>query len=241
MARRSRVVFENQLHHAMLLAKPGLAPLLDEITKRDVQIVMRQHSPSAAIAIHGFAMLPGELHVLITPARAADVSAWMRRLATFSTQAHNKLASSRGTVWEGRFRCGLVAPERSLAAQLLVDSLVEPSDEADGPDATNHASSAQHWLGRAQLPWLTQLPTYWSLANTPFGRQARYRQKLDEFIQSDHKTEMLDAARHGWAQGSVEFVDSAESMSGQVLRPKLAGRPRGTFSSSNVSVPNNIN
>ena len=94
----------------------------------------------------------------------------MQALGRRYVAAHNRRHGRCGTLWDGRFRCGVVEPGPTrLQALCLID----------GAAADPGLTSAAHRLGGPRDGLLIDPPEYWQLGNTPFEREAAYRRLLD--------------------------------------------------------------
>ena len=90
---------------------------------------------------------------------------------------------------------------------------------------------------------MTDHPLYWSLGNTPFEREAAYRDLLAQGADSaaaisapgrsaltqgadpQETRRITEACVRSWALGSSEFLERLSPGSGRRLRPKRRGRP----------------
>jgi putative transposase len=74
--------------------------------------------------------------------------------------------------------------------------------------------------------WLQHHPDYWQCGNTPFGRQASYREHLNTgntFAQD----QAIEAALKGqWGLGGAEFLADLSVEAGRRAQPGLRGRPK---------------
>ncbi len=226
MARRARVSIEGHLHHAMLLAKPGRHPLAGAAMQQQCLEVLRLAALPSGVHVHGFSLSSTQWHVLVTPTRPKGLSQLMKRLAQFATQASKPAPGPQTSPWEGRYRCGLIAPNLQLAAMMLMDAL--PSLNAPVADLeTGSLTSGSHWAGQLDRLWLTQLPAYWALANTPFGRQAAYGRALGDWLtHPESSAAMLAMARHNWTQGPPEYLAEVALASRFPASPRSPGRPK---------------
>jgi putative transposase len=87
-------------------------------------------------------------------------------------------------------------------------------------------SSCAFHLGQRSDALLTPHALYWALGNTPFAREAAYRQMLQTGLDSQQTSALTDATLRGWALGSAEFVADLHSKSARRAVKVRAGRPR---------------
>jgi len=67
---------------------------------------------------------------------------------------------------------------------------------------------------------------YWALGNTPFAREAAYRQLLQTGLDRDQTNALTDATLRGWALGGEKFVADLHSKTARRAVKASAGRPR---------------
>jgi putative transposase len=85
-------------------------------------------------------------------------------------------------------------------------------------------SSAAHHGGRKRIPGLTEHPLFWRIGNTPFEREANYRQVLQAPSAELESQQLERAALHGWALGSPEFIESIARIAPRRVSPLIRGR-----------------
>ncbi|MFN7196251.1 MAG: transposase, partial [Hylemonella sp.] len=83
-----------------------------------------------------------------------------------------------------------------------------------------------HYAGARTERLLTPHALYWELGNTPFAREAAYQRLVEEGLTAAQLQALQQAARHGWALGSPDFLEAMERQTGRRLRKARAGRPR---------------
>jgi putative transposase len=131
--------------------------------------------------------------------------------------AFNRRHGSRGSPWDGRYRCAPVEPGETLLA------LLAWLDTAADPEAT----SAGARLADAGHPLLTPPAEFWALGNTPFDRQAAWQARIEAAASAPAaEPPWRRAALGGWAIGSAAFRAEVEALSGVPASPRRAGRPR---------------
>jgi putative transposase len=169
-------------------------------------------------------MMPNHVHLLLSPGEQGAAGSLMQRLGRRYVRYFNDRHSRSGTLWEGRYRSTVVEPARYLLACYRYVEL-NPVRAGLVTDAARYQwSSCRHHLGFVSDPLLTDHSLYWALGNTPFERQAAYREILDS---GELPTE-LDAIRHaahrGWLLGEADRVSDAGA--NRRIGPLPKGRPR---------------
>ena len=169
MARLPRLVIPGQAH---LLIQRAIdrQPIFEDA--EDLALlteVLRLALVDEQVQLHAYALRPQELLLLATPAQPQSLARLMQTIGLRYVSAFNRLAGRGGTLWNGRFRAAPVEPgEPLLAAMAWIEQDAEPGA----------ATSAAHHLGSGRDPLVTDPPAYWSLGNTPFAREAAWRERL---------------------------------------------------------------
>jgi putative transposase len=71
---------------------------------------------------------------------------------------------------------------------------------------------------------------YWALGNTPFDREAAYKQMAEQALTSAQTAKLIDATNKGWPLGTEKFKVNLEKQGNQRVRPARRGRPFKTQS-----------
>jgi putative transposase len=223
MARLPRLALGGELHQVALRGHNGGAAFTDDADRADFLGMLRQAAPEQGVAIHAYALLDTELRLLATPARDEALGRLMQSLGRRYVLAFNRRHGRRGTLWEGRFRSGIIdASEWLLDATVLVEDLPVQrglvADAADWP-----WSSALHHLGRRRDAVVTEHGAYWNLGNTPFERELAHARLLAHGLASERANALEQALARGHALGGGAFL---AKLSESTTRP-LTARPRG--------------
>ena len=215
MARLPRLVIPGQAH---LLIQRAIdrQPIFEDAEDLDLLTeVLRLALVDEQVQLHAYALHTQELLLLATPAQPQSLARLMQTIGRRYVGAFNRKHGRSGTLWNGRFRAAPVEPGEPL---LTTMAWIEQDGE---PGA---ATSAAHHLGSCRDPLVTDPPAYWSLGNTPFAREAAWRERLSRGSTSAQDARLRRAARGGWALGSAGFVAVAGA-SGRPAAPRAPGRP----------------
>lgn len=90
-------------------------------------------------------------------------------------------------------------------------------------------SSYRHHAGMAPDKLVTEHALFWSLANTPFGREAAYRALVAQGVLDREASELQAAINKGWAVGSPGFKTILEKVAHRRVTPAKRGRPKKTI------------
>lgn len=239
MARQARFCRPGRAHLVRLQAAPGASPLATS-AQRDLFVLwMAQGLSLASVRLHGYAVLPEAVLLLLSPQSAADLSHYVQGLARRASRARATASAEsagasppirRAPAWAGRFQSALVQPGVwELAAMVWIDRAADRADLA-GAAAWPWSSLAAHCgevpSGGARPPLLSAPDAYWQLGNTPFAREAAYRERLAHGVAPPQCQALETALRSGLAVGDAAFLTELESESGRRLAPARRGRPR---------------
>jgi putative transposase len=174
------------------------------------------------VALHAYVLMPNHVHLLLTPATQAGLSALMQALGRRYVAWFNRRHARTGALFEGRFRSSVVESERYL---LACARYIEMNPVRAG--LVTHASeyrwsSIGHHAGLRVDPLITEHPLIWALGNTPFERQAAYRRLFDADLPESTLSAIRSALHRSWALGSDTFRAGVTSATRRTAR----GRPR---------------
>lgn len=220
MARLPRLVMPGQAHYLIQRGHggPGQAGVfVDAIDRQRFLDALREACVAEGVALHAWALLDHEVQLLVTPASAAALGRFMQALSRRYVSAYNRRHHRRGSLWEGRFRCAVV---EAGAARLNVLCLV------DGQSAEIGVTSAGERCGGPRGAGLVDPPEIWALGNTPFEREAAWRERLQYGLPAGQAEALRNAALGGWAIGTAEFADQVAEATTRPARPRPRGRPR---------------
>ena len=217
MARLPRLAVGGQAHFIVQRGHGGCAVFTDDADRADYRAALREAAAAQRVLVHAYALLPTEVQLLATPPEPAALSRLMQALGRRFVGAYNRRHGRRGTLWDGRFHCGVVEPG---AMRLLALRLI------DGAAADRGATSAPHRCGGPHDSALADPPEYWQLGNTPFEREAAYRRLLDAGVDAAAAARLRGAALGGWAAGSPAFRAALAAATARPTQPRPRGRPR---------------
>lgn len=216
MARLPRLSAAGRLHYVVQRGHPGHPVFIDDEDRRCYIAALREAAAAHRLAVHAYALKADEVQLLATPPDDKALSLTLQGVGRRYVSARNRRHGTRGTAWEGRFRCGVVEPgAATLAALVLVDS-------------QQGQTSAAHRAGGARDHFVADPPEFWTLGNTPFEREAAYRQHLAQGVAPGVAQALRAAALGGWAYGSPAFVAQVGGEAERRAAPRRPGRPRKT-------------
>ena len=215
MSRLPRLVVPQHAHYVIQRGHSGQPVFGDDEDRRAFLTALREAAAAQHLAVHAYALLDNEVHLLATPPDRTALGRAMQSLGRLYVSAYNRRHGRSGTLWDGRFRCAVVEPGTwQLAALSLIDGL---------PGLT----SAAHRAGGGGVSFIADPREFWQLGNTPFEREAVYRRLLAQGAAPAQAAALREAALGGWAVGSAPFLAQLAAQTDRPLRPRPRGRPAG--------------
>lgn len=235
MARLPRLDCPSQPHLIVQRVVVGAHLLATPDDAADFRTALLDASRECRVAVHAYVVLPDHFHVLATPNGPGDLGRFMQALGRRFVARHNHRHGRSGSLWAGRFRATVLEPARYLLdAMAFIEGHawrlgLVPDPLAEGPQVLS--SLGQH-LNRRTDPVVTDHAAFWALGNTPFEREAIWRDRLQQGVPVAVVQALVRASSKGWALGSEAFLADLERRSAQVgqtprrLAPARRGRPR---------------
>lgn len=220
MARLPRLVAPGLLHLVVHRAQ-GTAPVFSDPVDHQLYLdALGAAARESRVAIHGYGLFDAEARLLLTPADAASLGALMQSVGLRFVRPFNLRHQRRGSPWEGRFRSTVVDAEAHFLTCLRY------AEGAVDADLLPVWSSAAHHVGSHVDGLITEHAGYWALGNTPFEREAAYRQRLGVGVALDELARVGNAVLNGWVLGSAAFAAQVEEQAGRRALPLARGRPK---------------
>ena len=227
MARAPRLSLAGELHYVLLRGHNHQSVFVDDLDREAFLGMLRDAAVQYGVAIHAYALLNSEVHMLLTPAAPKSLSRLMQSLGRRYVAAFNRRHRRAGTLWAGRFRAGLI-DGAALGADALVHVESLPVRMGLAASAGEWPwSSAAHHLGRRRDSLVTEHPGYWAIGNTPFERELAHAQRLRDGLPAALAESFNAAAVRARTLGSNLFSSRIAAESGLSLQPKPRGRPAG--------------
>ena len=217
MARLPRLVVPGQAHHLVQRGHNAQSVFIDDEDRRQYLAALRDALRAHAVVLHAYALLDDAVQLLLRPPSEAALSRMVQAVGRRYVAGFNRRHGRSGTIWEGRFRAGVVQQgEPTLQSLRMIDAL----------SSHGRWSSAPHRLGLTRDALVSDPPEYWQLGNTPFEREAAYAALLAQGLDEAVVRRIEHAAANGWALGSPQFLVEMARQSGRPVRPRPRGRPR---------------
>ncbi|WP_458232225.1 REP-associated tyrosine transposase [Roseateles sp. P5_E8] len=230
MARLPRLILPDQPHHVILRGNNRQAIFFSDLDREHLLATLAEAALQYRVAVHAYVLMDNHLHLLLTPPTADALSRMMQSLGRRYVGWFNARHQRSGTLWEGRFRAGLIEGERHLLACMRYIELNPVRAGLCTEPAQWPWSSATHHLGLARNVLITEHEMYWLLGNTPFEREHAYREFMEQGVATAEQAEFTDAVLRGRPVGSDAFLRPLAADHAAVVNRRPRGRPRKPLS-----------
>ncbi|MBE7940011.1 MULTISPECIES: transposase [Ramlibacter] len=225
MARLPRLTLPGQAHHILQRGNNGQAVFVDAEDHEHLLALLQEQSRKHGVAIHAYVLMDHHFHLLATPGTAEGVPQMMQAVGRAYVRGFNLRHGRSGTLWEGRYRCTLVQPERYLLACMAYIELNPVRAGLVTDPAAYPWSSHAHHLGLRTDRLVVPHALYWALGNTPFAREAAYADLVRAGLSPAQQAALTEATLRGWALGDADYVAELQKRTGRRLSKGRAGRP----------------
>lgn len=226
MARLPRLCIPGLPHHIIHRGHNRQPVFTDDADRERLLALLAEQSRLHRVAVHAYVLLDDHIHLLATPEQETSLALLMQGVGRSYVRHVNARTGRTGTLWEGRYRAGVLQPERYLLTCMAgMDLNPVRAGLAEAP-ADYRWSSHRHYIGQASDRLVTPHPIYWQLGNTPFAREQAYARRVEEGVSPVQVQALADAALHGWGLGDAAFLDGLQKQTGRRLSRGRPGRPR---------------
>ncbi len=225
MARLPRLVIPHQLHHIVQKSNDGKIIFVDSEDHEMFLFWLSSAVRQFQVAIHAYVLMPDHLHLLLTPSDETGIGKMMQWVGRHYVPYFNRKYQRSGTLWQGRYKATVIEAARYLLpCSLFVESNSVRSHLAD--DAAHYPwSSYQHHIGLKMDPVITDHPLYWSLGNTPFQREAAYKEMMSQPVKNSESEAITESTMKAWMLGSDRFKAEMTKLTDRRVEPIKRGRP----------------
>ncbi|MBC3873786.1 transposase [Undibacterium flavidum] len=226
MARLPRLVIPHQAHHITQAGIDGKTIFVDNADYSAFLDWLKAGAKQFKVQIHAYAILPDRLHLLATPDDELALGKLMQWLGRYYVPYYNAKYKRSGLLWQGRFKATVIeAANYFLPCCVMIEEMPVRQHLVTSGDAYSW-SSCQHHLGMRADPLVADHAMYWGLGNTPFQREAAYRELLEKGLSSAHFKAINDATNKAWLLGSEAYKADMSKLTERRVEPVARGRPR---------------
>ena len=218
MARQPRAVFAGLPHLVALRVQHQQSLAVDDEDRSNALSRLGAAMQAQAVSLHAYGLRQDLVELVVTPNSSDSLSRAMQDFAKRHAAAFNRRHGRHGGLWAGRFAvAALEADPWLLRAMVRVEQPLA--------DALRPWSSAAHHAGLRADPLISEPAAYWGLGNTPFEREAAYRQLLLERTPVEWTLALDAALRGGRPLGSEAFLRFLEAQAHRSFARAPRGRP----------------
>lgn len=226
MARLTRFFLPNQPMHVVHRGKDGRRVFFGKADYARYRDWLADAAEKYGCAVHAYALLPNEVHLLVTGRSAESLPRLLQSLGRRHTRQINAARGLEGARWEGRYRAAPIeAVPHLLDCQRYIESLPVRAALASSPGGYPWSSYPAHADGEAD-PVLRDHRLYRDLGTSAARRQSSYRKLYRAPLPRGFAEALRAATYGGWAFGSAAFRRRIGAASGRRVTPLPRGRPR---------------
>lgn len=226
MPRLPRLILAGQAQHIILRGNNRQAIFASDHDREHLLASLAEVAAQYRVGIHAYVLMDNHLHLLATPSVEESLSRMMQALGRRYVAWFNARHQRSGTLWEGRFRAGLVQGERYVQACMRYIELNPVRAGLCAQPEHWRWSSAAHHLGLRRDALITEHEFYWSLGNTPFEREHAYRDFLSQGVPAAEQQLLTESVLRGRPLATAEFLTPLVETHGAVAARRPRGRPR---------------
>lgn len=225
MARLPRLIVPSQPHYIIQRGLNGQPVFQDADDYTTFLGWLRTAARTYKVAIHAYALLPDQLHLLATPSDEDGLGQMMQWLGRCYVPYYNQKYGRAGTLWHGRYKTSVIDAENFLlVCSRYIELLPVRAGVASSADAYSWSSYAHH-AGTRPDNVITVHPVYWSLGNTPFQREAAYIELSAQHLTPAQISTVEAAVLKGWPLGTDKYKKDLEQKAKRQVLPAKRGRP----------------
>ena len=207
--RLNRAVSKGKVHHVLQRGHNGSEIFFDDKDRIEYLTVVFQGAVRYQAVIHAFQLLQHEAHWLVTPNSDNAIALTMQSVGREYVRYFNQRWDRTGTLWDGRYKSYWIEKNADLElnAQKYLDQLSKKSgltkNEVDWDWSTcayycGIFSGTNHIINKEKFRnFISPIPSYWELGNTPFERQFKYREFLAELQSESEEYEIRRCLSRG--------------------------------------------
>jgi putative transposase len=225
VARLPRLAVAGQPHHLIQRGTNRQPIFRDAADFTRMLQLLSDHSRSNLVAIHAYVLMGNHFHLLVTPGQAKGLSTMMQGVGRAYVRYFNDRYQRTGTLWESRFKGTVIDSEHYLFICMAYIELNPVRAGIVTSPGEYDWSSYSHNTGQRKDPLIREHPLFWALGNTPFAREAAYRDIVEAGVSANKQAEVTDATLRGWALGGLHGSLSKQNLPRRAV-PLAKGRPK---------------
>jgi putative transposase len=225
MPRPPRLELPGAAHHVIQRGNNRAACFFGDADRRFYLKCLVQSAARRGCEVHAYVLMTNHVHLLVTPCEAGAIGMMMQDLGRRYVRVINTIHARSGTLWEARFRSGMIDSENYLLiCQRYIELNPVRAGLASQPGAYPWSSHSYYAAGIASN-LITEHPVYLRLGLTAPERSAAYLSLFTCSLDQHVVARIRDAVNSDSAFGSEAFLDDVEAKLGRSVRLPTRGRP----------------
>jgi putative transposase len=220
MPRRKRLLLPGVAVH---IVQRGNNRLSCFYTEEDYLYYLKQLANQAekhGCAIHAYCLMTNHVHLLLTPEKEDGPARMMKGVGENFVRYINRSQKRTGTLWEGRYRSGLVLGARHLLACYRYIEL-NPVRAGMVEHPAEYRWSSYRVNAQGESSALVKSHSFYvAIHEKKSERLAAYRELFRHQLEQELVADIRLATRGNFAAGQKEGLDEIEAMAGKRIRRK---------------------
>jgi putative transposase len=176
--------------------------------------------------VHAYVLMTNHVHLLVTQQSASGVSFLMQRTGQRYVRAINRQYRRSGTLWDGRYKAGLIDTEAYLLTCMRYIEL-NPVRARMVRHPAHYSWSSYHCNGEGkQDKLITPHTLYLQLGRDREARCRAYRDLCSTRIEADTLNAIRNTTQQELVLGSSPYRQQIERMLKRQTEARPRGRPR---------------
>ena len=176
--------------------------------------------------LHAYVLMTNHVHLLVSTTQDYGISQMMQALGRRYVCYVNRRYKRSGTLWEGRFKAGLIDSENYLLTCMrYIEMNAVRANIVDNPAEYRWSSYAANAQGQSN-PLITNHPVYLTLGSSAVERQNAYHELFQQQLEAPLLDKIRYALNHELVLGGPSFNDRIQGLSNRQVRLSQPGRPR---------------
>jgi putative transposase len=225
-------VIAAQAHYVVLIAVAGEVLFRAKADFQRMLEVLQMESSIHKVGLNGYALLPTQVHLLVTPVDQSGLARMMQGVGRSYVRHVNQRYDRAGTLWSGRYKSCVIQPGEWLYKTLVfLDHLpvlracVDFGGEVVHCPADYEWTSHLHYTGRRRDAFITAPQAIWNLGNTPFAREESYATLVTQGVGVQDIQQLQSAVSGGWVLGEQAYVAQIQEKVHRRVAKSKPGRP----------------
>ena len=187
---------------------------------------LREAAEDSRCQVHAYVLMTNHVHLLVTPEQDRSLPLMMQSMGRKYVQRLNARYQRTGTLWEGRYKAGLVQTgSHLLACQRYIELNPVRAGIVATPGEYAHSSYGHHALGRGD-PLVSSHASYLGLHTDKADRQQAYRTLFSDTLSEEQLTRLRENTNACSVIGNDRFREQIATMLGRAIPTGNRGRPK---------------